>query len=156
MVLQDFLDDARAELKRVDHLIYVSLKYTRTVDVIRHVIQRMINFFDFVIEGLLEEKKKEKKLASIPQAPGLRCNLVKEYYSQDPAIIEMMDFYLILRKMIRAKYEKDQEYRRHVSMTAICEDGEIFKIDIDIVQDYYKNKLLKYIDYLESWNRVEE
>ena len=30
------------ELKRVDHLVYVSLKYTRTVDVIRSIIDRLI------------------------------------------------------------------------------------------------------------------
>ena len=156
MVLQDYLDDAKAELKRVDHLIYVSLKYTRTVDVLRHVIQRMINFFDFVMEGLLEEKKQLKELDAIPQAPGLRSTLVKKHYKSDHSIQEMMEFYMLLRKIMRAKFEKDQEYRRHVSMTTICEDGEIFKINIDVVQDYYKNKLLGYIDYLESWNRKED
>ena len=36
------------------------------------------------------------------------------------------------------------------------DNGTIFKINIDVVQDYYKNKLLKYVDYLESLNRVEE
>ncbi|MFC1698187.1 hypothetical protein ACFL1H_07640 [Nanoarchaeota archaeon] len=146
---QSYIDDAKAELKRVDHLIYVSLKYTRTVDVIRHVVQRMINFFDYIIEGLLEEKKKTKEISSLPNAPGLRCTNVKDLY-KDEKIVEMINFYLMLRKIMRAKFEKDQEYRRHVAMTALCEDGTIYKLDIDVVQEYYKSKLIGYQEYLES------
>ena len=31
--MNENIHDAKQEMKRVDHLIYVSLKYTRTVDV---------------------------------------------------------------------------------------------------------------------------
>ena len=37
------LENAKEELKRVDHLIFVSLKYTRTVDVLLNVINRIIS-----------------------------------------------------------------------------------------------------------------
>ena len=43
------LDEAKEEIKRADHLIYISLKYTKTVDVIKITIQRLINAFDFAI-----------------------------------------------------------------------------------------------------------
>ena len=36
------LENAKEELKRIDHLIYVTLKYTRTVDVLLSVVERMI------------------------------------------------------------------------------------------------------------------
>ena len=41
--MNTYLDKAKSELKRADHLIFVSLKYTRTVDVIRSIIERLIN-----------------------------------------------------------------------------------------------------------------
>ena len=47
--MDDALYDAEKELKRVDHLIYVSLKYTRTVDVFKNIIKRLISTIDFIM-----------------------------------------------------------------------------------------------------------
>ncbi len=55
------LDNALRELRKVDHLIYVSLKYTRTVDVLKHIIKRMISAFDFMMDALLINLKQKKK-----------------------------------------------------------------------------------------------
>ena len=38
-----YLEDAKDELKRADHLVFISLKYTRTCDIIRNTIERIIN-----------------------------------------------------------------------------------------------------------------
>ena len=59
--MKDYLDQIKSELKRADHLFYVSLKYTRTVDVIRSMIQRLLNAFDISFEALLEKTKKRRK-----------------------------------------------------------------------------------------------
>ena len=37
-------DNAKQELKRADHLLYVTLKYTRTVDVIKNTIKISVNY----------------------------------------------------------------------------------------------------------------
>ena len=58
--MQEYSDQLKSELKRADHLFYVSLKYTRTVDVIRSVIERFMNALDIGIEAMLAKKKKEK------------------------------------------------------------------------------------------------
>ena len=46
------LSDAVEEIKRVDHLVFVSLKYTRTVDVIKSVVDRIISALDFIFIAL--------------------------------------------------------------------------------------------------------
>ena len=51
--------NAVEELKRVDHLIFVSLKYTRTVDVLRSVINRLIDAYGAIIEGILKEMEEK-------------------------------------------------------------------------------------------------
>ena len=61
-----FLEEAREELKRADHLIYVSLKYTRTVDVIKSVIDRLISCLDFVIDKLLDHAIDKKLISEKP------------------------------------------------------------------------------------------
>ena len=48
-MFDDLEFDADEELKRADHMIYVTLKYTRTADVIHNILKRLINAFDVSI-----------------------------------------------------------------------------------------------------------
>ncbi len=53
--MRDILRDANEELKRVDHLVYVSLKYTRTVDVILNILNRMVDGYAFMMDLLIKK-----------------------------------------------------------------------------------------------------
>jgi len=129
-----FLEDAREELKRADHLIYVSLKYTRTVDVIKNLIERLISCIDFVIEGLLDHAIEQKMISEKPANIGLKCNTLKKVFGEK--VEAMVALYLHLRKVSRAEYKKSSEYRRHVTMTATTDEG-VFLIDIDKSKELY-------------------
>jgi hypothetical protein len=142
------LTKAKDELKRVDHLIYVSLKYTRTVDVLKNVIDRLVNAFDFMILSLLRKAKDNKKIDKIPTAPVEMCDVAKELYSSDKTILDIIDFYLLLRKITKAEYESENEYRRHVTMKAGI-DGKTVNVDIDEVTEYYK-RAKDFIIYIEE------
>jgi hypothetical protein len=138
-----YFDKGVDELKRVDHLIYVSLKYTRTVDVIKNTINRMIACFDHVIEGLLKVAEDRGQIFEMPSAPGARVNEVKRLYPNDELIKEMLNFYSYLRKVHNAEYEASREFRRHVTMTAKMQDGSIEEVNIDrITEHYFKCKQL--------------
>ena len=76
--MQESLTDANEELKRVDHLVYVSLKYTRTVDVIKSVIERLISSVDFMMEALFEYLKEKKKIVDVPLAPVEKAETLKK------------------------------------------------------------------------------
>ena len=39
--MEESLRNALSELKRAEHSLFVSLKYTRTVDVIKHIVERL-------------------------------------------------------------------------------------------------------------------
>jgi hypothetical protein len=145
--LKEYLNDAREELKRVDHLIYVSLKYTRTVDVIKSIIVRLIDSFDFMLNGILEDLKVQGKIEEVPVAPKLKCDFLLKFHN-DAKVQEMIDFYLLLRKLNTAKYTEHEEFRRHVTMRATI--GEIeMDVTIDLVEEYYY-KAKGYLDYLEK------
>ena len=49
-----------------DHLLYVSLKYTKTCDVILNLILRWRKMIETAIDELLKHAKKKKKISSIP------------------------------------------------------------------------------------------
>ncbi|MBS3098365.1 hypothetical protein J4209_06240 [Candidatus Woesearchaeota archaeon] len=135
--MRESLDNSNDELKRVDHLIFVSLKYTRTVDVIRNTIDRMINALDFSMEALLKYAKEKKKIDSYPNIPGQKAAILERVYSNEAEIVDAVRFYLNLRKVIRARYTKREEYRRHVTMIATTESEEV-EIDIDRLREYYE------------------
>ncbi len=142
--MSELLERAKEELKRADHLMYVSLKYTRTVDVIKSLIERLINAFDFGVEALL----KKSKVSDIPKIPRVKVSMLEKVYSDDEKIRHYMQLYLLLRDINKAAFERAMEFRRHVIMTAHLDDKEV-EVDIDIVEDYFK-KTCEFIDYVES------
>ena len=146
--MKDYLDKVKNELKRVDHLLYVSLKYTRTVDVIKSVVDRLINAFDLGIDGLLAQVKKRRKTLEIPEQPRKKCELAKEVYKDDETVLDFIEFYLELRNISQSRYTKREEYRRHVTMIAELEHGKTINVDIDILHEY-EEKAKKFVEYLE-------
>jgi hypothetical protein len=147
--INDNLTEAVREIKRIDHLIYVSLKYTRTADVIKSVVERMIEFFNQIIDSLLEFYQEEGKIDVIQKSPGLKCDQLRTV-CEDDKIIEMIDFYLMLRKVIRFDFTVINEYKRHVGRVTQFPDGTELIVNIDLVTEYYQ--VLK--DYLEYVNDI--
>ena len=135
--MEEALENAIQELKRVDHLFWVSLKYSRTVDVIRNTVQRLINVYDFGLESVLKYAKSNKLINDIPNNPGLRCELIKKTFPDNKELLEYVDLYVKLRKILIAKYKYREEYRRYVTMTVVI-DGETVNVDIDLLKEYYE------------------
>jgi len=140
---------ATQELKRADHSIAVSLKYTRTVDVLKSIIDRLINTIGFILDASLSHAKDQKKISEIPSLPRLKVEKAKELFADDPSIIDFGDFYLLLRKISKAKFDRAREYRRHVTMTAHMEGGEKIEVTIDIITDYFA-KTKDFLNHVSS------
>jgi len=142
------LNDAKEELKRVDHLIYVSLKYTRTVDVLLNALNRMIAAYDFMFESMLQKALAEQKIDKIPTTPIERGNLIKKLYESDQQFIDNVELFFLIRKLHKATNpQREQEYRRHVTMKTIVDNREEI-VDIDIITNYYHFQM-------EFFKRVE-
>jgi hypothetical protein len=145
--MKDALENSREELKRIDHLIYVTLKYTRTVDVFISILERMINSYDFIVEALLKKAIEEGKIADIPDLPLTKAEIAAKNY-ESRKIKDHIKKYLLFRKLIRSDHEKSNEFRRHVTMTARVDDKEI-KVNIDnITEDYHKLK--DFVEYIQK------
>ncbi len=139
--MKESFDLAIQELKRVDHLFWVSLKYTRTVDVIKHVIDRLISCIGFGLESLLKHAKEKKLITTIPENAGLRCDLLKKTFPDNLELMDYINFYLRLRKLSKAEYTRREEFRRHVTMIATIDKGEVIEVSIDsLKEDYEKTK----------------
>ena len=136
--MREAFDLSVQELKRVDHLFWVSLKYTRTVDMIKHVLERIISCMDFGFEALLKYSKEKKLLTTIPTNAGLRTDLLKKTFPDNQQLLDYINFYTRQRKLVKAEYTKREEFRRHVTMIATIDKGEVVEVSIDVLKENYE------------------
>jgi len=140
--------DAREELKRADHLLYVTLKYTKNIDVIRNAIRRLINACEYAILDITEWLKENKKIKQVPLMPTERALEVKKHFRKFD-IIEFIDFYLILKKIDRAEYTRKEEYKKGVKLIAMNEDNESWEVDIEKLYAFFE-KTKDFVKYVEE------
>ncbi len=134
--MDEAIENAVEELKRVDHSIFVSLKYTRTVDILENIISRMVDCYEYLFLALLRYAKEHKMTADIPSTPKERVTLIKELFKEQE-IHDNIDLYLLLKAMLKANFSRENEYRRHVAMRAIIAGREEI-ININIISRYYE------------------
>jgi len=130
-------ENAVNELKRADHMIFVSLKYTRTCDVIKNIVDRLIACYDFTFDYLMESLKEKKKIEEVPQIRARKIDILKEYFKNNKEFLDFMDFYSLLRKINKAEFTRRQEFRRHVTMTATIDNDCLVEVNIDSIHEYY-------------------
>ncbi|AJF62947.1 MAG: hypothetical protein QT11_C0001G0812 [archaeon GW2011_AR20] len=142
------LNDAKGEIQRADHLLFVTLKYTRTIDVMKSVIARLANAYDNAIIHALEVLKKKKKFKQIPLTPVSRAELLRDLYKKDIIILDAMNTYFFLRKVAKAEYTKKEEFRKNVTLT-VMHNEEVIEVNIKVLEEYY-NKTKEFIDYINE------
>ena len=135
--MRESLFDAKEELKRVDHQIYVSLKYTRTVDVLMNCLGRMIDAYSCMIDALLKYavEKKIVREEFVPGSPLERLEFSRTIF-KDEIVQKNMELYALMRKVVKTSPKKEQEFRRHVTLRTMV-DGKEVTVDIDKVTEYY-------------------
>ena len=128
--------NAVKELTRADHLIFVSLKYSRTVDVMLSIINRLIEAHYFAILAALEthyqdEDELKKQLhGAKTQTEGV----VKAY----PDLAEDIEFYKFLRNLNKAPIKQRlNEFRRHVTLVTEIDEKEL-RVKTDDIEIYYE------------------
>ena len=142
--------DAREELKRADHLLYVTLKYTKNIDVIKNAIRRLINACDYAIIEVMEYLKEKKKIKEISLMPTARAMDLKKYLSVKKIdLIEFIDFYLLLKKIDRAEYTRKEEFKKGVKLIAMDDDGETWEVNIEKLYEFFE-KTKDFIKYVEE------
>src|SRR3989344_5683214 len=116
-------DTPQEELKRADHLVYVSLKYTRTCDIMKNAIHRMISAFELVMAEFLEHMRKNKKIPDVPTNVKERATLARSILGNP--LNKYFILYNLLKKIDKAEYTPREEFRKNV-----------MEIKVDNLYDY--------------------
>ena len=139
--MNEQLNEALEDLKRVDHLLYVTLKYTRTIDVIQNIVYRLRSSCEFVIGALLEHAKKKKIVKTIPASPLMKISELRKIFPRKDkqTIQNFINLYSTLRKIEKAQYLRHGEYRKNVSLIVLGENKQKeLEVTIDLLNEYYK------------------
>jgi len=136
------MEDIIQEKISADHLLYVSLKYTKTCDVIMNLILRWKRMMETSIEKILEHAKKKKKISSVSTNPVGMIEQIKILFKKDGEFLEVIDLYEMFRKIRELKTERIGEFRKNVTLKVFYQGKEI---DVNL------EKLKEYAELLEKF-----
>ena len=126
-----------------DHLLYVSLKYTKTCDVILNLILRWRKMIETSIEEILKHAKKKKKISTIPTNPIGKMEEVKKLFKKDKEFLSVLEIYEMFRKVEELRKERIGEFRKNVTLKIFYRGGEV-NVNLEQLK-IYADKLEKFI-----------
>jgi hypothetical protein len=118
-----------------DHLLYVSLKYTKTCDVIINLILRWRKMIETAMEKIFEHAKKKKKISSIPSNPFKKVETIRILFKKNPDFLKVIDMYEMFRKIEELRKERIGEFRKNVTLR-IYYRGEEININLEKLKEY--------------------
>ncbi len=139
----DNMEEIIQEKISADHLFYVSLKYTKTCDVITNLLLRWAKMIETSIDKILEHEKKKKKIHSVPSSPIEKIDQVRKSFKKDSEFLEIIDMYEMFRKIRDLKTERIGEFRKNVTLKVFYR-GEEISINLEKLKEY-SDKLEKFI-----------
>jgi hypothetical protein len=143
--MSEELEKIMKEKISADHLLYVSMKYTKTCDVMINLIKRWKIMMDYAFEGILEKAKKKKMLKSIPTAPKLKIDLVKETFKDVPEVMDAINEYEMFKLIDVLRKTKEGEFRKGVCLKVTYKSIET-PINLDKLKEY-SEILERFINY---------
>jgi len=143
--MTEALEKIMKEKISADHLMYVSMKYTKTCDVMINLIKRWKIMMDYAFEALLDQAKKKKTIKQIPTAPKLKIDLIRDTFSKHEEVIDALKEYEMFKLINILKKQKAGEFRKGVCLTVTFKGKEI-RIDLDKLKEY-ASILERFINY---------
>ena len=133
--MSEELEKIMKEKISADHLLYVSMKYTKTCDVMINLIKRWKIMMDYAFDGLLEKAKKKKMVKSIPTAPKLKIDVLKETFKNHPEVMDAVKEYEMFKLIEVLKKTKEGEFRKGVCLKVTYKWKEI-PINLEKLKEY--------------------
>ena len=115
---RDALTNAFDHFKRLDHILYVSLKYAKSEEVFENLIARYVDAYESGFLSLLRYMEDKKQLDEQPDAPVKKALLLQEKYLDEPIVQAGLQDYFILKKIRIDGFSMTNHYRKHVTVIA--------------------------------------
>ena len=141
------MDNIIKEKISADHLLYVSLKYTKTCDVIINLLLRWKIMIEMAMDNLVEMAKKKKKWKKVPNAPRAKLIQLKKIYANVIEVSSALELYELFRDIEKLDKVRENEFRKGVNLRVSYKE-ETVSINLDKVKEY-SDILERFISYLK-------
>jgi hypothetical protein len=126
--------DLKRHLNSIEHMIYVSCKFTRTTEMLRRVMETMVSgyeqFFGVTYQIFVQEEDR-------PTTVHDKIQILKDGFLSRGISIDLSDYFL-LKRLLLSEFECIGEYRKNLCMVSYI-DGEEYIINIVKLLDFYTN-----------------
>ncbi len=129
------MEDIIQEKISADHLLYVSLKYTKTCDVIINLLSRWSRMIETSINEILKQAKKKKKIQIVSPNPIGKIEQVRKLFKKDSEFLKVIDLYEMFRKIKELRKERIGEFRKNVTLKVFYKGDEI-NINLEKLKEY--------------------
>jgi hypothetical protein len=141
------MDDIIKEKISADHLLYVSLKYTKTCDVIINLLFRWKNMIEMAMGVLIDKAKKQKKWKAVPNAPMAKLVQLKKIYANEKDVSEALGLYEFFREIEKLDKIRENEFRKGVNLK-VTYKNDVVDVNLDKLAEY-SEVLERFISYLK-------
>ncbi len=141
------IDEIIKEKISADHLWYVSLKYTKTCDVIINLLLRWKRMIEISMDLLVERSKKQKKWKPVPEAPRAKLVQLKKIYANVPEVAQTFELYEFFRDIEKLDKVRESEFRKGVNLK-VSYRNDFVNVNLDKLAEY-SALLERFISYLK-------
>ena len=135
-MIEETVEEIVKEKTSADHLLYVSLKYTKTCDVILNLLARWKSMIELSFDTILEQAVENKKILSMPGSPKERIEFIKKYFKKNEAVQNVVPLYIFFKRVPDLEKKREGEFRKNVNLKVI-EINKITEINLEKLKEYY-------------------
>jgi len=129
------LTEILKEKTSADHLLYVSMKYTKTCDVILNLITRWKSMIEISFDAILEKAKKDKLIPALPTNPKQKIEFIRTYFKKQKSVQETLPVYIFFKRIPELQKTREGEFRKNVCLK-IIEPGKTTEINLEKLKEY--------------------
>ncbi|MFH1521731.1 MAG: hypothetical protein ABIF18_02115 [archaeon] len=131
------IEEIIKEKTSADHLLYVSLKYTKTCDVILNLLARWKSLIEISFDAILEKKVEDGKLPMMPTNPKQRIEFIKKCFSRNAAVQDVILLYIFFKRVPDLSKTRSGEFRKNVNLK-IIEPTKTTDVNMEKLGEYYE------------------
>ena len=131
------IEEIIKEKTSADHLLYVSLKYTKTCDVILNLLARWKSLIEISFDAILEKRVEDGKIPAMPTNPKQRIEFIKKYFVKDTDVQTVVPLYIFFKRIPDLNKTRSGEFRKNVNLK-ITELKKVTDINMEKLGEYYE------------------
>lgn len=142
------IEEIIKEKTSADHLMYVSLKYTKTCDVILNLLARWKSLIELSFDAILENKVENGKVPAMPTNPKQRIEFMRKYFKKNEVVQDVIPLYIFFKRVPDLKKTREGEFRKNVNLK-VFEASKVTEINMEKLGEYYEI-VEKFVDEVRS------